>query len=177
MNTYEFIVGISWILIAVFALCLVGYLVLSGRLKWLHYDSIVGKIGLEVTESLGIKDLTADEILAFESFVYRDTQSMERGARLAYILLFIEKDLLIAQFEDNILQIELTEKGRKIHSTIIAECEKRLMITPETEITWKAAEKKSIKSMEKKLVSRMKKQGAQAAITEESLLEDINERS
>jgi hypothetical protein len=177
MDTYEFIVSVSWIVMAFGSISLGAYLVLSGRLKWLHYDSIVGKIGLEVTESLGIKDLTSDEIIAFESFVYRDTQRIERGARLAYILLFIEKDLLLAQFEDNILQISLTEKGNQVHATIIAECEKRLMITPETEITWKVAEKKSLKTIEKKLVARMKKQGAKAAMSEEPLLENINESS
>ncbi len=155
MNNFEFIIAISWVLIAVFALGIAAYLVLSGRLKWLHYDSVMGKIGLEVTESLGIKDLSADEILAFESFVYRDLQNMERGSRLAYILLFVEKGLLAAQFEDNVLQIELTDKGKKVHETIIAECEKRLMITPTAEIKWRAGEKKSLNTMEKKLESRM----------------------
>jgi len=155
MDTFQFIVAISWILIAVFTLSLVAYLILSGRLKWLHYDSVVGKIGLEVTESLGIKDLTADEILAFESFVYRDLQNIERGARLAYILLFIEKELLSGKFEDNVLHIELTEKGKKVHATIMAECEKRLMINPKAEIKWSGGEKKVLKTMEEKLVSRM----------------------
>jgi hypothetical protein len=142
-------------LIAVFAVGLAAYLILSGRLKWLHYDSTIGKIGLEVTESLGIKDLTADEILAFESFVYRDFQSVGRGSKLAYILLFIEKDLIKAQFEENVLHLELTEKGKKVHATIIAECEKRLMITPKAEIKWREGEKKSIKTVEEKLTSRM----------------------
>jgi hypothetical protein len=158
MNTFEFIVAVSWILIAVFSVGLAAYLILSGRLKWLQCDSVAGKIGLEVTESLGIKDLTADEILAFESFVYRDFHNMDRGARLAYILLFVEKDLLKAQFEDNVLQIELTEKGKKIHATIIAECEKRLMITPKVDIKWKNGEKKSLKTVEEKLTSHMNAQ-------------------
>jgi hypothetical protein len=155
MSTFDFIVSISWVLIVVLALILVTYLVFSGRIKWLHYDSVVGKIGLEVTESLGIKDLTADEILAFESFVYRDLENMDRGARLTYILLFIEKDLLSAKFEDNVLLIELTEKGEKVHATIITECEKRLMITPKSEIKWRTPQKKSLKTVEEKLASRM----------------------
>lgn len=158
MDTFEFIVAISWILIAVFSVGLAAYLILSGRLKWFQCDSVIGKIGLEVTESLGIKDLTADEILAFESFVYRDFHSMDRGARLSYILLFVEKDLLKAQFEDNVLQIELTEKGKKIHATIITECEKRLMITPKAEIKWRSSEKKSLKKVEENLKSHMNAQ-------------------
>jgi hypothetical protein len=159
MGTFEFIVSISWVLIAVFAVGLAAYLVLSGRLKWLHYDSTMGKIGLEVTESLGIKDLDADEILAFENFVYRDFQNFNRGTKLAYILLFVEKELLKAEFEDNVLHLELTEKGKLVHSTIIKECEKRLMITPKTEIKWRNEEKKSIKTVEEKLTSRMNVQG------------------
>jgi len=155
MDTYQFIVSISWILIAFFVVGVTLYLVISGRLKWLHYDSAIGKIGLEVTESLGIKDLSADEILAFESFVYRELQDMNRGSRLAYVLLFIEKDLLRAQFEDGTLHIELTEKGKIVHETIIQECEKRLMITPKAEIKWRTGEKKSIKTVEEKLTSRM----------------------
>jgi len=131
------------------------HLLISRVNKWLHYDSVVGKIGLEVTESLGIKDLTADEILAFESFVYRDLENMDRGARLTYILLFIEKDLLSAKFEDNVLLIDLTEKGKKVHATIITECEKRLMITSKSEIKWRTPEKKSLKTVEEKLASRM----------------------
>lgn len=158
MNTFEFIVAISWVLIAICSVGLAAYLILSGRLKWLQCDSVVGKIGMEVTESLGIKDLTADEVLAFESFVYRDFHNMDRGARLAYILLFVEKDLLKAQFEDNVLQIELTEKGKQIHATIITECEKRLMITPKAEIKWRSGEKKSLKKVEENLESRMKAQ-------------------
>ena len=150
MDTFEFIVSISWILIAMFTVGFAAYLMLSGRLKWLHYDSAMGKIGLEVTESLGIKDLSADEILAFEGFVHRDLQNIERGARLAYILLFIEKDLLIAKFEDNILNVELTEKGKKVHETILSECEKRLMITSKTEIQWKSGEKKVLKNLQEK---------------------------
>ena len=155
MNPYQFIIAISWVVLALVALAIATYLILSGRLKWLQYDSFLGKVALDVSASLGFKDLNAEEILAFESFVYRDLQNIDRGARLAYISMFIEKDLLSAHFEDNAMLIELTEKGLKVHNTIIAECEKRLMITPKTEIKWKKSEKKSIKTVEEKLVSRM----------------------
>ena len=155
MDPLKFVISISWLLIAALTLGFLAYLILTGKLKWIRYDSVIGKIGLAITESFGIKDLTADEILAFESFVYHDLQNMERGARLAYILLFMEKELLSGQFEDNVLHLDLTEKGKKIHAAIIEECEKRLMITPKTEIKWKAGEKKTLKTMEQKLVSRM----------------------
>ena len=155
MDTYQFVIAIAWVVLGLVALGVATYLVLSGRLKWLQYDSFLGKIGLDVSASLGIKDLNAEEILAFESFVYRDLQNIDRGARLAYVSLFIEKDLLSAHFEDNAMLIELTEKGLKVHDKIIEECEKRLMITSKTEIKWKRGEKKSIKTMEEKLVSRM----------------------
>jgi hypothetical protein len=97
---------------------------------------------------LGIKDLSPDEILAFESFVYRDLSHLERGARLAYVLLFIERELIDAAFTNNHLEIELTEKGKQLHTTIMAECEKRLMITPKTEIVWKTGEKRVVKEVE-----------------------------
>ena len=94
MNPYQFIIAISWVVLALVALAIATYLILSGRLKWLQYDSFLGKVALDVSASLGIKDLNAEEILAFESFVYRDLQNIDRGARLAYISMFIEKDLL-----------------------------------------------------------------------------------
>lgn len=155
MNTYQFAIGVAWVVLAIIALAIATYLILSGRLKWLQYDSFLGKVALDVSASLGIKDLNAEEILAFEGFVYRDLQNIDRGARLAYVSMFIEKGLLSAHFEDNTLLIELTEKGVKVHEKIIAECEKRLMITSKTEIKWKKGEKKSIKTVEEKLVSRM----------------------
>lgn len=155
MDMFQFVIALSWVLFAISALILAAYLIFSGRLKRLHNDSAMDKIGLEVTETLGIKEMNADEILAFESFLFRDLQNIDRGIRLAYTVLFIEKGLLAAQFEKNALQIELTEKGQQVHKTIISECEKRLMVTSETEIKWRTGEKKSLRTMEEKLVSRM----------------------
>ena len=155
MNMFQFIIGLSWVLFAVIALILASYLVLSGRLRWLKSDSFLGKNGLEGIETFGIEDLNTDEILAFESFLFHDLQNIDRGTRLVYLLLFLEKGLLSAQFEKNAMQIELTDKGQKVHETILSECEKRLMITSHTEIRWKAGEKKSLRTMEEKLVSRM----------------------
>ena len=157
MDTYQFITSFSWAALGFIALVFVAYLVLSGRLKWIQYNSIIGKIGLQVSSNLGLKDLSADEILAFESFVYRDLEHIERGARLAYILLFLEKELLEAQYEDNTLQIELTEKGKRLHLTIIAECEKRLMISPQSEIKWRTGEKKTISKKGEKSTEKDKK--------------------
>lgn len=153
MNTFQFITSLAWALMALFALGFVSYLVLSGRLKWVQYDTVVGKVGLQIASALGMKGLTADEILAFESFVYRDLQHMERGARLAYILLFLEKELLVAHFEDNTLQIELTEKGKQLHLKIIEECEKKLMMTPNTEIKWRKGEKKELSKAEEQEIA------------------------
>ena len=88
--------------------------------------------------------MTTDEIIAFESFVYRDLKNLERGARLAYVILFVEKELLQAQFTNNTLMIELTEKGKQLHLNIILECEKKLMISPECDIEWKSGQKKIV---------------------------------
>jgi hypothetical protein len=133
-------------------LCAIGftiYLVLSGRLKWVEYQTAFGKVGLNVATTLGIKNMTPDEIIAFESFVYRDLKNLERGVRLAYVLLFIEKELLQAHFINNSLIIELTDKGKQLHLNIIQECEKKLMISPESDIEWKSGQKKIVTQPEK----------------------------
>jgi hypothetical protein len=148
MSTYQFIVAISTVGLAAIVVFYGIYLITAGKLKWVEYQSIVGKIGIKVATNLGLKDLTSDEILAFESFVYRDLSHLERGARLAYVLLFLEKELLDAKFENNRLLITLTDKGIKVHEEVMLECEKRLMITPKTEIVWKDGEKKVIKKVE-----------------------------
>ena len=148
MNLYQFAISMAWVLVALIVVGFGLYLVLSGRLRWVEYNSVVGKVGMQVTTTLGIKDLSPDEILAFESFVYRDLSHLERGARLAYVLLFMERQLIEAQFTNKHLEIELTEKGKQLHTTIMAECEKRLMITPKTEIVWKTGEKRIVKEVE-----------------------------
>lgn len=144
MNVFQFITSITWALAGLFAVCFVIYLVVSGRLKWFDYQSAIGKFSLNVATTLGIKNMTADEIIAFESFVYRDLKNLERGARLAYVILFMDKDLLQAQFTNNTLMIELTEKGKQLHLNIIRECEKNLMISPDCDIEWKSGQKKIV---------------------------------
>ena len=150
MDTFEFIVAISWILIAVGLLSLAAYVIFSWRVKWLQ--RIPAKIEPETKET---KELSADEFLMFANFVFRDFKTMERGARLAHVQVFIEKGLIIARHVDGFLQIELTEKGKKIHDMINEECEKKLMIAPKTEMMWKTVEQRPAKTMEEKLVSRM----------------------
>ncbi len=159
MNLYQFMTSMIWASIVFLVIGVALYLILSGRLKWVEYQTILGKIGLNISTNLGIKDLTPDEILAFESFVYRDLAAIERGARLAYIILFIEKGLLGAQFVDNVLKIELTDKGKLLHTTLIAECEKKLLISPKTEIQWAAGEKKIVAKAE-----NLKKQDLEEAL-------------
>jgi hypothetical protein len=148
MNTYQFLTSLFWIITIAGGLGLVAYLILSGRLRWLEYQTALGKISVQVMTDLGIKNVSPDEMIAFESFVYRDLSHLERGARLAYVILFIERDLLEAQFENNKLKIELTDKGKKLHAKIMSECEKRLMISPKTEIVWKSGEKKAVEQAE-----------------------------
>jgi hypothetical protein len=118
-------------------------------------QTIPAKIESEPKETLGIKELNADEILMFANFVFRDFKTMERGARLANVQVFIEKGLIIARHVGGFLQIELTEKGKQIHDLINEECEKKLMIVPKTEMMWKTVEQRPAKTMEEKLVSRM----------------------
>jgi hypothetical protein len=91
----------------------------------------------------------------FANFVFRDFKTMERGARLAHVQVFIEKGLIIARHVGGFLQIELTEKGKQIHDMINEEYEKKLMIAPKTEMMWKTVEQRPAKTMEEKLVSRM----------------------
>ncbi len=151
MNVVEFIILISSVMLLV--LIGLGYLAFSGRLKWVQ--KVPAQLPQESTETFGIKELTADEILAFANFVFRDFQSMERGARLANVQVFVEKGLIIAKHVDGFLQIELTEKGKQIHDMINVECEKRLMIAPQTEMMWKTLKPKPAKTMVEKLESRM----------------------
>ncbi len=153
MDRFEFVIAFSWVLVAVGILSLVAYVIFSGRLRWLQ--RVPAKIEPESKETFGIKELTADEILAFVNFVFRDFKTMERGARLAHVQVYIEKGLITAQHVGGFLQIELTEKGKQIHDMINEECEKRLMIAPKTEMMWKTIEPKPAKTMEEKLVSRM----------------------
>jgi hypothetical protein len=148
MSTYQFLTSLLWIIIIAGGLGFAAYMILSGRLRWLEYQTGLGKVNVQVMSDLGIKNVSPDEMIAFESFVYRDLSHLERGARLAYIILFVERDLLEAQFENNKLQIELTDKGKKLHARIMSECEKRLMISPKTEIVWKSGEKKVVEQAE-----------------------------
>lgn len=148
MNTFQFLTSIAWIVLVAGGLGLGAYLILSGRLRWLEYQTGLGKINVQVMTDLGIKNVSPDEMIAFESFVYRDLSHLERGARLAYIILFIERELLQAEFENNQLKLELTDKGKHLHAKIMQECEKRLMISPQTEIVWKSGEKKGVQQAE-----------------------------
>lgn len=179
MDTYQFITSLAWVLLGFITVFFVAYLILSGRLKWIQYNSIIGKIGLQVSSNLGLNDLSADEILAFESFVYRNLENTERGARLAYILLFAEKELLDAQYEDNTLKIDLTEKGKQLHLTILSECEKRLMISPQTEIKWRTGEKKIVSKKEENTTAKDKKilRKLEEKSKEEKILNELEENT
>lgn len=148
MNTYQFLTSLAWVILVAGGLGLGAYLILSGRLRWLEYQTGLGKINVQVMTDLGIKNVSPDEMIAFESFVYRDLSHLERGARLAYVILFIERELLQAEFENNQLKLELTDKGKQLHAKIMQECEKRLMISPQTEIVWKSGEKKVVQQAE-----------------------------
>jgi hypothetical protein len=153
MDTFEFIVAVAGILIAGGVFSLSAYLIFGGRLDGLQ--KVPARIEPEVKETFGIKELTTDEILSFANFVFRDFQTMERGAGLAHVQVFVEKGLIIAKHVNGFLQIELTEKGQKIHDMINAECEKRLMVAPKTEMMWKTVQPKPAKTMLEKLESRM----------------------